>query len=468
MNQIGTLLVGVSIVALCAVGATAAEKQRNVLFVLDASNSMWGQIGGKPKIDIAKSVLKDLAKEMPGKVDMGLVSYGHRFDRKLKECDDMELMNPVGHFSYAEADNAFSFITPKGQTPIARTLQESVHWLADYKGQENTVVLISDGLESCDGDPCAAASALNAAGITTKIHVVGFDLNAEQQASLQCIAANGKGKMFAANDADDLKDALNEVKQAVIEAKPIVVAQTPTKKPEPPKDPVINTLFEENFDDEELAAGWSVQARDDDRFIVEEGEALFLSGPENSSPAEETIKNLALHDGAIPKGDWVMTARFTTQYSSGGETLHFGTYKDHENWMAIGLKAFSYRGLCKLTAFMTKTEKGEQRTLETIISETRAGVEDGTKNWGICGMGTAFENKPFSMSLHKQGREYRMTGTVGIEGEEGYQTFKTDPMKMLRSKPKLFVAAGFAQAYGAYDGDGAVMIDQIKITGKAK
>ena len=145
----------------------SATENKNVMFVLDASNSMWGQIDGKAKIEIAKSVLQDLAARMPEGAKMGLVAYGHRFDRKLKECDDMESMNPIGHFNAAEAPNAFSFITPKGQTPIARTLNETANWLQEQKGQDNTVVLISDGLESCDEDPCAAAKALNDAGVTT-------------------------------------------------------------------------------------------------------------------------------------------------------------------------------------------------------------------------------------------------------------------------------------------------------------
>ena len=112
----------------------SADTQKNVMFVLDASNSMWGQIDGKPKIEIAKTVLKDLTTKMPAGAKMGLIAYGHRFDRKLNECDDMELMNPIGHFSTKEADNAFSFITPKGQTPIANTLRESAGWAAGPEG----------------------------------------------------------------------------------------------------------------------------------------------------------------------------------------------------------------------------------------------------------------------------------------------------------------------------------------------
>ncbi len=112
----------------------SAETQKNVMFVLDASNSMWGQIDGKPKIEIAKAVLKDLTSKMPAATKLGLIAYGHRFDRKLNECSDMELMNPIGHFSASEADNAFSFITPKGQTPIAGTLKETAGWLQEQNG----------------------------------------------------------------------------------------------------------------------------------------------------------------------------------------------------------------------------------------------------------------------------------------------------------------------------------------------
>ena len=205
----------------CAMFAgNAHADQKNVLFVLDASNSMWGRIDGKPKIEIAKSVLAGLVKSMPAQTKMGLVAYGHRFDRKLKECEDMELLNPIGHFSAKEIANSFGFINPKGQTPIAGVLRTSASWLEKHKGQDTTVVLISDGVESCDGDPCAAAKALNDAGISTKIHVVGFDLSGKQRAALQCISANGNGRYFNAKDAGELKSALEEVRKEVEKPKP--------------------------------------------------------------------------------------------------------------------------------------------------------------------------------------------------------------------------------------------------------
>ena len=172
-------------------------------------------------------------------------------------------------------------------------------------------MLISDGLESCDGDPCAAAKALNDAGVTTKIHVVGFDLSTEQRAKLECISRNGNGKMFAANDAASLSDAMNEVREDV--AKPVVVAEAP-KVEEPPK---VETVFEDQFDGEDLAEGWTISNPNPDRYIAEEGELLMIAGSPASNPSMEQMENVISHADALPKGDWEIEVKFPDRSTAG-------------------------------------------------------------------------------------------------------------------------------------------------------
>ncbi|MEP3275923.1 MAG: VWA domain-containing protein [Stappiaceae bacterium] len=441
----------------------AVAQQKNVMFVLDASNSMWGQIDGKPKIDIAKSVLMDLTDQMPGGVKMGLVAYGHRFDRKLKECDDMELMNPIGHFSAAEAANSFSFITPKGQTPIANTLAETANWLVDQKGEDTTVVLISDGAESCDGDPCAAAKMLNDQGITTKIHVVGFDITQEQRTKLKCISDNGNGRIFNASNAAGLSEALNEVRTDVATTEPIVVAAAP-KAPEAPEPPKSVVSFEDEFDGEDLREGWEVINPAIDSYIAEQGELLIIAGEPASDPSKEDMPNIIIHPEALPKGDWEVELKFKLEAQHGAEAIYFGVRNDHEGWLAAGVKPIQAYGEVQMSAFLVKVEGGKQSRFDAPFDSFNDTSSRGsTERWRNTGLGDKYGTQDFVLVLRKNGRSYSMSGTYGTEGAEGQVSFQTEALKMLRPKKSLFIAFGLSDHNKEFQGEGNVLIDSVRV-----
>lgn len=453
--KVGLAACSINTMALCA--PAFAEPQKNVMFVLDASNSMWGQIDGKPKIEIAKSVLKELAGNMPIDVKMGLVSYGHRFDRKLNECDDMEQMNPIGHFSAVEADNSFSFITPKGQTPIAATLEATGEWMAEQNGQDNTLVLISDGLESCDGDPCAAASALKEAGITTKIHVVGFDLSESQRAKLQCISDNGNGKIFAANDATGMKKALESVQTDIEAPAPIIIAQAP-------KEPVNTIAFEDNFDGSFLADDWDVINPDINRYIVENGELLIIGALPAQTPVDEDMTNVFTHSQALPMGDWEIELQLKLDIQHGEEVLYFGAMNDAENWIAAGINTSFVSGSVSLMSFISKVEAGSKSGFDVAVeTASDTGYAHTTQRWRKHGLGEKYAIEPFILTLRKSGRDYSYSGTYGAEGGDNFNTFHTDSLKMLRGKKKLFLAFGLGAHNSENQGEGSVMIDRVII-----
>lgn len=80
---------------------------------------------------------------------------------------------------------------------------------------ETTVVLISDGKETCNADPCKLVKSLRQSGIRVQIHVVGFDVDKEEKKELLCIAEEGGGKYFSAGNANELNEALVTVKEEV-------------------------------------------------------------------------------------------------------------------------------------------------------------------------------------------------------------------------------------------------------------
>ena len=81
------LLVVLAMLLGYATAARTAERSMHVMLILDASGSMWGQIGGKAKITIAKEVLSDLIQELPSDLQVGLTVYGHR---QKEDCNDVE------------------------------------------------------------------------------------------------------------------------------------------------------------------------------------------------------------------------------------------------------------------------------------------------------------------------------------------------------------------------------------------
>ncbi len=206
------LLAVVVVFSAVALLTSASGASSNVLFILDGSNSMWGQVDGVPKIVTAKKVLVSLLKDLPEDTNVGIMVYGHRSEGN---CRDVELLVPIGPNDPSKLAKRIETIQPKGKTPITYSLEQSLPLFASLKGQNNYVVLVSDGKETCGGDPCQAAKKLAAAGVGLKIHVVGFDVSGEERRQLECIAKGGRGRYFNAKDTEGLKRAFVRVKREV-------------------------------------------------------------------------------------------------------------------------------------------------------------------------------------------------------------------------------------------------------------
>ena len=240
--------------------------ETNMLFILDGSNSMWGQVEGVAKIKTAQDVLADLMGDLPKDTKVGLMVYGHR---SRESCDDIEILSSIGADGPAELVKKIRSIQPTGKTPIANALFGSLIAFSKFEGQNNHVVLISDGIETCGGDVCMAASAIANANIKPRVHVVGFDVGAKERAQLECIPRMGNGKYFSAANAGELKKAIAQVKQ-VAQAAP----QPPKPKKKGPKE-----VFRDDFNGEELAEHWEVIRPNPDAFIVEDSNLLVITGP---------------------------------------------------------------------------------------------------------------------------------------------------------------------------------------------
>ena len=157
--------------------------------ILDGSGSMWAQIEGKARIEIARETLNDVLGGLPQDLELGFMSYGHR---TKGDCSDIELMVPPAAGTAQQIIDAAASINPKGKTPISAAVRQAAEALG-YTEEKATVILITDGIETCDADPCQIGTDLETAGIDFTAHVIGFGLSDEEGQEVACLAENTGG-----------------------------------------------------------------------------------------------------------------------------------------------------------------------------------------------------------------------------------------------------------------------------------
>ena len=191
-----------------------AEKPAPIIFIVDASGSMWGQIEGETKMQIAKNVLQELVGNMPAEQSIGLVAYGHR---QKGDCRDVEYLVAADSEDKTVFKNKMAALKPLGKTPLAYSAKLVIDDLRK-SGAKATIILVTDGVETCDGDLCQLVKEAKAEGIEFKMHIVGFDLKPEEKAALQCAAEAGDGNYLDASNAEELTEVLNNTTTQTVDA----------------------------------------------------------------------------------------------------------------------------------------------------------------------------------------------------------------------------------------------------------
>ena len=187
---------------------------RNIVIILDSSGSMAARLGGESKIDAAQRVVRDLVGNMPSDMNVGLLVYGAGSPREQRDCTDIQLLQPVGPVNPPAFAAALSRARPRGMTPIGASLQQAADALKGRPGA-STIVLVSDGGETCGADPCAVAQEIRTQhGIDVRIHVVGFDVETRDRSRLECVAQGGGGTYYPAATSDELEKALIDATQS--------------------------------------------------------------------------------------------------------------------------------------------------------------------------------------------------------------------------------------------------------------
>jgi Ca-activated chloride channel family protein len=282
--RLAALLLAVLGLSLPAVAASRA------IVILDASGSMWAQIEGKTRIEIARDTLKEVLAGVPAEVELGFMAYGHR---TKGDCTDIELMVPPEAGSADRIIGAAMSLNPRGKTPLSDAVRQAAEDLK-YTEDAATVVLITDGIETCNADPCALATELEQSGVDFTVNVVGFGLSDEDGASVKCLADNTGGTYISADDENGLKDAID-----------IAVNDTPPP-PEPtpptPEEPVSDITF----------APTAVLAEGEDPLVDGDGSITWeFSKPNADGTPGEWVRTEygSAYKGAIEPGDYIVSAK---------------------------------------------------------------------------------------------------------------------------------------------------------------
>ena len=190
-----------------------SENPSPILFIYDASGSMWGPMDGKTKKEIAADVLSNVVSGLPEQQNVGLMAYGHR---KKGDCRDVEFLLDLNNASKAKVSSMVKGINPLGKTPLAYSAKLAINNLKQ-SGIRATIILITDGIESCDGNLCEVIKDARAEGIDFKLHIIGFGLKDGEKEQLRCAATAGDGTYFDADSAGGLGEVLTEATSETID-----------------------------------------------------------------------------------------------------------------------------------------------------------------------------------------------------------------------------------------------------------
>jgi Ca-activated chloride channel homolog len=177
-----------------------------ILFVFDASQSMYGRWQNEMKIHLAQRLLGKVLDSLVSteNLELALRIYGHQKPFPPQDCKDTRLEVPFGKNNVAKIKHKLSTINPKGTTPIAYALSQAKGDFTDCDNCRNIIILITDGVEECGGDPCEVSRMLQKEGISLKPFVIGIGTDFGE--SLNCV-----GTYFPASDEKAFSKALRVV-----------------------------------------------------------------------------------------------------------------------------------------------------------------------------------------------------------------------------------------------------------------
>lgn len=182
---------------------TESHYLTRILFIYDASNSMWGDWQSDKKINIANRLLSRMIDSLAEytNTELALRVFGHQKEYRFYDCSDTKLEVPFMPNNHLKIKQKLKAIYPRGTTPIARSLEAAAKDFPPCQHCRNIIILITDGIEECDGDPCAISQELQKKGIILKPFIIGIGQNFKE--AFDCV-----GTYIDASTEEDFSNAL--------------------------------------------------------------------------------------------------------------------------------------------------------------------------------------------------------------------------------------------------------------------
>lgn len=306
MKKFSLILVSILIMSVSIVEA----KSNTILFILDVSGSMAGKLNSGTRMDAAKKTFIQLLEGLPRQgLDVGLEVYGHY---GVKDCSAIEVIVPPRPLDPSAVKTKVEALSPdRGATPIADALATAGETLRGLG--KKTIVLISDGKETCGGNPVATAKRIRKEVADVVIHVIGFAVSDKERTQLEAIAKAGKGRYYTARNARQLKESLVEIKEEVV-------------KEEPKKEP-LKDIFIEEFDKTFLSEDWDIVNDNSDGRVLEDGIFYIISAP--GSFSKESVQNMLLYNKPIEQKNYEVVTKFKVPLTN------YGNSADGQQWNGL-------------------------------------------------------------------------------------------------------------------------------------
>lgn len=186
-----------------------------ILFVLDGSYSMYGDLDRLSKISVAKNILTKMVDSLnkTPDVQVGLRAYGHQTDKYKQDCKDTKLEVGFRKDNKDAITEAIDEIKPKGTTPIAYSLTEASSDFPQGRRSKNVIILLTDGIEECDGDPCAVSASLQENNVILKPFIIGLGISKKFKSQFDCV-----GRYYNAGNKKQFQEVLSLVVSQAVNA----------------------------------------------------------------------------------------------------------------------------------------------------------------------------------------------------------------------------------------------------------
>ncbi|MBI3235588.1 MAG: VWA domain-containing protein [Bacteroidetes bacterium] len=186
----------------------AQKKTTRILFLLDGSGSMYARLNKATRIEAAKKLLTHLVDSLRNvdKLEIALRIFGHTQPTQFHDCKDTKLEVPFGTQNNDLIMQKLKTMVPKGYTLIAHSLLQAAGDFPKDPGARNIIILITDGIEECQGDPCAVSEALQKAGVILKPFVIGLDGGVDFKTAYQCV-----GRYYDVQTEEGFQNVMNVV-----------------------------------------------------------------------------------------------------------------------------------------------------------------------------------------------------------------------------------------------------------------